>query len=59
MTLKANLKNKTELAMFNYSLKDEILKGKEIKHWDNKNNYYSVTDGMINLKEKIILVKVV
>ena len=56
-TLIDNLKNKTELAMFNYSLKDEILKGKEIKHWDNKNNYYSVTDGMINLKEKIILGK--
>ena len=52
-----NLKNKTELGMFNYSIKNEILKGSNIKHWDNKDNYYSVTDGMINFKEKKILGK--
>jgi LPS-assembly protein len=56
-SLKDNFNNLIQTTSFKYSLNNEILKGQNINLIDNEKNKYFVTNGMIKLKEYILLGK--
>ena len=52
-----NLNNKIELSSFKYFDETEIVKGEDIKVFDIDNNRYLLKNGMLKLKEYILLGK--
>ena len=52
-----NFKNKIELEQFTYFLEKEVLRGKKIQLFDSESNDYFLEDGMVKLKEKLLIGK--
>jgi len=56
-SVKDKFENNIELIKFRYSLKKEILRGSQIKLLDSEKNRYLLNEGIIKLKENLMLGK--